>query len=131
MRTVKKQTGYLIYYCEIFSEKSNSVLQTWTSLGHIFNPSKKAKQNHIDKIIKENREINDKQADTMNDYFCNIGAKLASNLEGNNFQKCMTQRINDSFYLSPTSKHEIKVDLVRLNPRKSVGADMICPKFLK
>ena len=58
-----------IYYCEIFSEKSNSVLQIWKSLGHVFNPSKKAKQNHIDTIIYENREINDKQeiADTMNE----------------------------------------------------------------
>ena len=69
-----------IYHCEIFSEKSNSVLQMWISLGHIFNPSKKAKQNHIDKIIYENREINDKQevADTRNEYFCTIGDKLAS-----------------------------------------------------
>ena len=122
-----------IYYCEIFSEKSNSVLQMWKSLGHIFNPSKKAKQNHIDKIIYENREINDKQeiADAMNEYFCTIGEKLASNLEGNNFQKYMTQRINDSFFLSPTSEHEIKVELKILNPRKSAGADMISPKILK
>ena len=81
----------------------------WKSLGHIFNPSKKAKQNHIDKIIYENREINDKQeiADTMNEYFRTIWEKLASNLEGNNFQKYTTQRINDSFFLSPTSEHEI------------------------
>ena len=89
-----------IYYCEIFSEKSNFVLQMWKSLGHVFNPSKKVKQNHIDKIIYEDREINDKLeiADTMNEYFCTIGEKLASNLEGNNFQNYMTQRINDSFF---------------------------------
>ena len=120
-----------IYYCEIFSEKSNSVRQMWKSLGHIVNPSKKAIQNHIDKIIYEIWEINDKQeiADTMNEYFCTIGEKLASNLEGNNFQKHMTQRIHDSFSLSPTPKNEIKVEFKRLNPRKSAGADMISPKF--
>ena len=122
-----------IYYSEIFSEKSNSVLQMWKSLGHVFKPSKKAKQNHIDKIIYENREINDRQeiADTVNEYFCTIGEKLASNLERHNFQKYTTQRINDSFFLSPTSEHEIKVELSGLNPRKSTGADMISPKILK
>ena len=67
----------------------------------------------------------------MNEYFCTIGEKLASNLEVNNFQKYMTQRINYPFFLSPTSEHEIKVELKRLNPRKSAGADMISPKFLK
>ena len=67
----------------------------------------------------------------MNEYFCTIGEKLASNLEGNNFQKYMTQRINYPFFLSPTSEHEIKVELKRLNPRKSAGADMISPKILK
>ena len=105
----------------------------WKSLGHIFNPSKKAKQNQIDNIICEKRFTNDKQgiADTMNEYFCTIGEKLASSLEGNNFQKYITQRINDSFFLSPTSVYEIKVELKRLNPIKSAGGDMISPKILK
>ena len=61
----------------------------------------------------------------MNEYFCTLEEKLASNLERNNFQKYMTQSINDSFFLSPTSEHEIEVELKRLNPRKSAGADMI------
>ena len=67
----------------------------------------------------------------MDKYFRTIGAKLASNLEGNNFQKYTTQRINDSFFLSPLSEHEIKVELRILNPRKCAGADMISPKILK
>ena len=32
------------------------------------------------------------------------------------------------FFLSSTSEHEIKVELKRLNPRKSAGADMISQK---
>ena len=67
----------------------------------------------------------------MNEYFCITEEKLASNLERNNFQKYMTQSINDSFFLSPTSEHEIEVELKRLNPRKSAGADMICSKILR
>ena len=51
-----------VYYYEAFNKKSNSVLQMWKSLGHIFNPSRKTKSYHIDKILYENREIHDKQA---------------------------------------------------------------------
>ena len=60
-----------VYYYEAFNKKSNSVLQMWKSLGHIFNPSRKTKPYHIDKIPYENKEIHDKQeiADSMNEYF--------------------------------------------------------------
>ena len=59
-----------IYYCEIFNEKSNSVLQMWKSVEHFLNPSKKQKQDHIDKSIYENKEISNKQekAETLSEY---------------------------------------------------------------
>ena len=122
-----------MYYYEAFNEKSNSVLQMWNSLGHIFNPSRKTKIYHIDKILYENREIHDKQeiADSMNDYFCTISKQPATDQVGNNFQRHLSCRIQESFYLSPTSEHEVQVELKRLNPKKSSGADEISPKILK
>ena len=67
----------------------------------------------------------------MNEYFCTIGKKLATDQVGNNFQRYLTCRIQESFYLSPTSEHEVQLELKRLNPKKSSGADEISPKILK
>ena len=74
----------------------------WKALGHIFNPNRKTKPYHIDKMLYENREIHDKQeiAYSMNEYVCTIGKKLATDQVGNNFQRYLTCRIQESFYLS-------------------------------
>ena len=78
-----------VYYYEAFNKKSNSVLQMWKSLGQIFNPSRKTKPYHIDKILYENREIHDKQeiADSMNEYFCTIGKKTGNWSSGQQFSE--------------------------------------------
>ena len=122
-----------MYYYETFNKKLNSVQQKWKSLGHIFNPSRKTKPYHIDKILYENREIHDKQeiADSMNEYFVLLVKKLANEQVGNNFQRYLTCRIQESFYLSSTSEYAARLELKRLNPRKSAGADEISPKILK
>ena len=57
--------------------------------------------------------------------------KLATDQVGNNFQMYLTCRIQESFYQPPTSEHEVRLELKRLNQRKSSGADEISPKILK
>ena len=81
----KKSNG--MYHYEAFNKKSNSVLQMWKCLGHIFNPSRKTKPYHIDKILYENREIQYKQdiADSMNEYVCTIGKKTGYWSSGQQF----------------------------------------------
>ena len=53
-------------------------------------------------MLYENKEIHDKQeiANSMNEYVCTIGKKLATDQVGNNFQRYLTCRIQESFYLS-------------------------------
>ena len=89
-----------MYYCKLFSEKSNSAIHMWKSMGQILNPGKKKKTQHIDKIIYENNEIRSAQeiAETMNNYFCTVGEKLSTNQINENFKKHMTE--NTGLFLS-------------------------------
>ena len=57
---------------------------------------------------------------------------LASKLpkEETNFQDLLTNRTNDTIFLSPTSEHEIEVEMKRLKPNKSAGPDNISPRLI-
>ena len=84
----------------------------WKHLGSILNPNKSKKQQRIPKLIINRKEITDDQdiADTMNDYFCTIGPTLVSKLprEDKNFNDFMTNKIEETIFLSPTSEQEIE-----------------------
>ena len=49
----------------------------------------------------------------MNNYFCTIGPSLASKLprEDKNFNAFMTNKIEETIFLYPTSEHEIAKEI--------------------
>ena len=72
-------------------------------------------------------------ANTLNNFFVNIGPELAEKLESSNnpYESYMPRRIQNSFFLSPTDFFEIMNVLKRFSPRKSTGPDNIPTKILK
>ena len=108
----------------------------WKHLGFILNSKNKCKQkNDIDKILENDQMISDKSLlpDIMNNYFCNIGKQLKSNLSPtniNSFKRYMPSRQENSFYLTPVNVEEIKVEILKLNPKKAAGNDEIRNKIL-
>ena len=87
----------------------------WKHLKSILNRNKHKKQQRIPKIIVNGKEITNDQdiADTMNDYFCTIGPSLASKLPrpDKNFNDFMTNKIEETIFLSPTSEQEIEKEM--------------------
>jgi len=70
----------------------------------------------------------------FNSYFCNIGARLAKNIDSNNsyyFKKFLRNRISLSLYLEPTQSIEIISQINYLNIHKSVGHDNLPSYFLR
>ena len=112
----------------------NSVNMMWEHLGSILNPNKCKRQQRIPKLIVNGKEITNDQdiADTMNNYVCTIGPSLASKLprEDKNFNDFMTNKIEETIFLSPTSEHEIEKEIKKLKSNKSAGADNFSPRLI-
>lgn len=120
------------YYKEKFDTQKNSIMNMWKYLGKIISPG----QNIINKLLINGNYVTDPQdlADSMNEYFCTIGEKLASSLDNTDdkkFKKYLSKQINETFFLDPTSANEIWAEINKLDIRKSAGEDNISPKIVK
>ena len=69
----------------------------------------------------------------MNEYFCQIGKKLQQSIPNisNGYLTFLADRVNNTFFLSPTSSEEIEREIKNFNTRKSSGPDNIGAKVLK
>ena len=106
-----------------FSDRGNSANIMWKYLGSIMNPDKHKKTFRIPYLIKEGISIwNDHEiANTMNRHFCNIGPELACRLPSkiDGFKKFLSNKIDETIFLSPTSEQEISKEISKLKPNKS------------
>ena len=122
------------YYQNLFNDTKNSSINMWKALGSIINPIKKRKQQQIpkliigDNVVENSKEISDK----MNEYFCTIGKKLANVLpNGKSFNSYLKNKVPQTMFLSPIQESEIRLEILKLNNRKSPGPDNLSPKILK
>ena len=123
------------YYEKVFSDRANSANNMWKHLGSILNPHKHKKTLRIPYLIKEGISIsNDHEiANTMNKHFCNIGPELASRLPSkiDGFKKFLSNKIDETIFLSPTSEQEINKEISKLKQNKSSGPDGISPRLIR
>ena len=72
-------------------------------------------------------------AEAFNDHFCTVGDKLSAKLPnlGNEYQKYMTSRISDSFFISPVQDEDIIKEIKCMKQNKTPGIDNIGYKLLK
>ena len=71
---------------------------------------------------------------TFNDYFLNIGQKLADKMistDKNAFRNYLSLSVSSSLFFNPTSSIEVKKHIQLLKNSKSCGHDNILAYFLK
>ena len=94
------------YYKNLIKQHNNNYIGLWKTLGNII--CKKKKETNINKLKINNQTINDpiQIANTMNNYFTNIGPELANkfkNSPDNVFMKYMEESSNQSMFLFKTT----------------------------
>ena len=123
-----------VYYNELFENNMDSVFNLWKTLNPIINPRKTTTRTVINKLVHAGKNITNKQeiSDTMNRHFCDIGVRLQSELPnyGNRFLEYLPTRISDSFYLAPTCKDDILLEIKEMKPMKAPGHDSIGTKVI-
>jgi hypothetical protein len=69
-------------------------------------------------------------ANKFNDYFVNVGPGIARKLPSSerSFKDYLSNNNKESFFLEPTTKHELEIDIRNLNVKKSPGYDGISYK---
>ena len=101
----------------------------------MINPGKKKNHTLIDKLIRNGKIYTDKEhiSQAMNEYFCNIGTDLQSKLSVTNisYEDFLPDRILPSFFICPITNDDILLEIRKMDPKKSAGADNIGPKVLK
>ena len=50
---------------------------------------------------------------------------------GKDYIRYLPDRINNTFFLTPTDKEELKKEIKKLNPRKSFGSDNIGARLIQ
>ena len=111
------------YYLKKISEKQNGITNSWKSFGKTINKKKNKSNQRLQKLIINGQEIADdvEIADELNNYFCEIGEKLSSNIKRttNNFATYLKNKICETFYLAPVMEQEVRSELLVLKPNKS------------
>ncbi|MCP4485710.1 MAG: reverse transcriptase family protein, partial [Flavobacteriaceae bacterium] len=122
------------YYKNKIKQYNNNCIGLWKTLGSII--CNKKRETHINKLKINNQIINDPAqiANTMNNYFTNIGPELAKKFQNNtdnNFMNFMGESKKQSMYMFKTNPNEIYKLINKLKNKKSSGFDDFSPNFLK
>ena len=122
------------YYKSLIKQYSNNCIGLWKTLGSII--SKKKRETKINKLKIDGKDITDPTqiANKVNDFFTNVGPKLANKFKNdnpNNFMKFMGESCQQSMFLHKTTTIEVKKLLNKLENKKSPGFDELSGKFLK
>ena len=74
-----------------------------------------------------------KIATKFNDYFVNLGPKLAKNINNTNtaFDKYLTKSIPNSFFFGSSYRNEVRNEIGKVNATKSPGYDGLSAKIIK
>ncbi|MFZ2538354.1 MAG: reverse transcriptase domain-containing protein, partial [Oscillospiraceae bacterium] len=125
------------YYKNVFTKCANNTKQVWQEINKIFSVSKANRKNKsfINKIIIDNKTLTDTTniCNALNDYFCNVGEKIATYVGPCtiSFKKYLNNNICKSVFLEPICRQELLNTINELNLHKSAGPDEIGPKIIQ
>ena len=130
IRTAKQE-----FYMREFTKYKNDIRKTWDTLKHILN-KKKSKSEFPPYFIDKNRRISGSQniADQFNEYFIQIGPKLAGEIDTANklpFDSYLQNPTPSSFQFDYTTPIDVEKIISNLKPKSSCGYDNISSKLLK
>ena len=123
------------YYHATFEKHKFDMKNTWKEINHILARSRNESKT-IDKIVVNGRKITDQQeiANEFNNFFVNIGPKLASCIDTENkkpFSSYLHRTVSSNFHFSTVTVEDITKILHSLQSKTSFGHDNISTKFLK
>ena len=124
-----------MYYKKIINNHKNSTAQLWKTFGKILNQNKFKHQSISSLLINENK-VTEPQviADSFNNFFCNIGERLANNFSNQNnydYKKFLKDPASQSIFLFNTNTTEIINTVRNLKNSNSTGHDEFSLKFIK
>ena len=126
------------YYKNTFDSKSHDIKSLWKQINnlHSFTPRTSATSSKISKLQTDNDVITDagEIASLFNNYFCNVGKNLATNLphssSTNNFNSFLPPPIQNSFVCEYITHLEIFNSIAKLATKNSSGPDDFKAKFI-
>ena len=123
------------YYKNLLDSRTNSVKNIWKTLNHICSFKKTNSNSKISNIATPSGVTYDKLeiAEHFNDFFANIGTKLASKFDAaqSNYKDYLSGSCQQSLFLAPTSYSEVFNALHALRKTSSMGSDGITSKVLQ
>ena len=103
------------YYHRLLQDTKTSSYNIWKHLGAIINPYKKKRICHISELLCDGNIITDDKllSDSMNSHFCTIGRHLQQLMPhcGKDYIRFLPDRINNTFFLKPMDKEELKKEI--------------------
>ena len=124
-----------LYYKKILSSHKNSATQFWKTFGKILNKNK-VKHNCTSSLLINDNRVTEPQAiaDSFNNFFCNIGERLANNFSIQNnyvYKKFLKDPASQSIFLCDTNMTEIINTVRNLKNTNSTGHDEFSLKFIR
>jgi hypothetical protein len=121
-----------LYWENKFNECKSDMKNTWKHLNSVLNRKSNKHEFPDNFSINSNRITDHKDiAEEFNNYFVNIGPKLASAIPASNAHSLPPNNLVNSFYMEPTTPQEISSIIKSMKPKTSCGYDGISPKFIK
>ena len=133
-KTYKNKLNMLIrkakrkYFFSKFEQSKNNMKQTWNTINNILGRGRKQSAHNKFKDDIGNVFINPEDiSNQFNDFFGNVGPKLASNIQstGKSYFEYLKNPINSSMYMKPMVEMDITKIIEKFNPNKSAGDDNI------
>ena len=121
------------YFSNLLEQEKNNMKNTWKILNSIIRPNSSKK--FSEKFVSGNEVYTcpNKTASKFNDYFANIGPKLASTIKhtGQDFSSYLQNGSDTTCFFQPTNENEIQKIINKLWSRKSAGHDNIRADLIK
>ena len=132
-RVVKQQQKS--FYAEYFNNKRNKLKDIWHQINKLTGSRKSIKKdNNIPQLLVKNTIVDNKNdiSNIFNHFFCSVGEHLAHSIPGNNngFQIYLNNPVNETIFLEPINRYEIRNVISNLNIHKSCGPDKIGPRLI-
>ena len=122
------------HYYDICNEHRNDIQKTWTSIKNVLNQGK-GNDKFPNVFLIENKLCSDKEliANTFNEYFTQIGPRLAANIDVANkrsYESYLGNPCEGEFNFTRTSE-EIMEIISKMKPKSSSGLDNISCRLMK
>ena len=132
--TVLIRKSKRMHFFTKFEKTKNNMKQTWQAINDIIGngrkqPSQCKFKDESNNIITNSHDISDK----FNDFFVNVGPKLASSIQntGKNYFDYLHDMKSNSMFMKPIVELEIMKIVDQLKPNNSAGHDKISNFIIK